>query len=70
MPCWTPQPWPHNLISTVSGKPGAVHIEANRDSVAACWEAARTSGGSALHHHRESDGMIGVFTRQTSVEIT
>ncbi|MCF3643382.1 hypothetical protein LXM94_25885, partial [Rhizobium sp. TRM95111] len=23
-PCWTYQPWPHNLNQTVSGKPGAV----------------------------------------------
>lgn len=25
MPCWTHQPWPHNLNQTVSGKAGAVH---------------------------------------------
>ncbi|MEW9612993.1 hypothetical protein AB3G45_03945 [Shinella sp. S4-D37] len=24
-PCWTRQPWPHNLNQTVSGKAGAVH---------------------------------------------
>ena len=24
MPCWTSQPWPHNLNQTASGKPGAV----------------------------------------------
>ena len=24
MPCWTHQPWPHNLNQTVSGKAGAV----------------------------------------------
>ncbi|WP_082352652.1 EAL domain-containing protein [Rhizobium sp. AAP43] len=26
MPCWTRQPWPHNLNQTVSGKAGAVHL--------------------------------------------
>jgi len=26
MPCWTRQPWPHNLNQTASGKPGAVQI--------------------------------------------
>ncbi|WP_210304869.1 hypothetical protein, partial [Rhizobium sp. BK212] len=24
-PCWTNQPWLHNLNQTASGKPGAVH---------------------------------------------
>ena len=27
MPCWTRQPWPHNLNQTASGKPGAVQFE-------------------------------------------
>ncbi|NTG64904.1 hypothetical protein G6L45_30380, partial [Agrobacterium rhizogenes] len=28
-PCWTNQPWPHNLNQIASGKPGAVHIPLN-----------------------------------------
>lgn len=31
-PCWTNQPWPHNLNETASGKPGAVHTCINSDS--------------------------------------
>lgn len=27
MPCWTSQPWPHNLDQMASAKPGAVHFD-------------------------------------------
>ncbi|WP_395829806.1 hypothetical protein, partial [Elstera sp.] len=29
-PCWTHQPWPHNLNQTVSGKLGAVQFDLHR----------------------------------------
>ncbi|MCF3643352.1 S8 family serine peptidase, partial [Rhizobium sp. TRM95111] len=38
-PCWTYQPWPHNLNQTVSGKPGAVHSAAARTTLEAAGYA-------------------------------
>ncbi|SSC66214.1 TIR domain-containing protein [Ciceribacter selenitireducens] len=38
MPCWTHQPWPHNLNQTVSGKPGAVQTSSEAWFELQSWE--------------------------------
>ena len=37
-PCWTNQPWPHNLYQTVSGKSGAVHPFIDNSTNHSCGE--------------------------------
>ncbi|MCF3641983.1 hypothetical protein LXM94_18615, partial [Rhizobium sp. TRM95111] len=60
-PCWTYQPWPHNLNQTVSGKPGAVHAAAHASTEERCVNPGRQGAFNSMpRRKRRVCGRIGL----------